>query len=166
MEANFWNEMRKIKKHMNQFFSHPDFFESNCESNCEGNCEPHNFRRAKADFKETDNGFLIALEIPGVSKEDIKVNLTEQGLEIKAEKKIEKHTKPESDKCCHGDSDDACHCYGYMKSSLGFYRMIALPEQADTESLDKIHAVYKDGILRLAIPKKKTDKKDKLIRVE
>jgi len=162
MEANFWNEMRKLRKHMNQFFSYPDFFDCNCESNC----EPNNFRKARADFRETDNGFLIVLEIPGVSKEDIKVNLTEQGLEIKAEKKIEKHTKSENDECCSGEDSEGCNCHSYMKGSLGFYRMIALPEQADIESLDKIQVVYKDGILRLVIPKRKTGKKDKTIRVD
>lgn len=151
MEANFWNEMRRIRKHLNQFFSYPDFF--GCE------CEPNNFRRARGDFKETENSFVITLEIPGVSKQDIKVNLTSDGLEIKAAKKIEKETRPETDSC-----DDNCQCYSYMKSSLGFYRKIALPEQADTGSLDKIQAVYKDGILKLVIPKKKTGK-DKFIQV-
>lgn len=161
MEANFWNEMRKIRKHLNQFFTYPDFFECDCGSDC----KPHQFRKARGNFKETEDSFVIALEIPGVSKQDIKVNLTDDVLEIKAERKVEKTSKPEKDSCCEEDGE-GCHGYSYMKSSLGFFRRIALPEQADTESINKIQAVYKDGILRLVIPKKKTSKKDNQIRVD
>ncbi|MFH1053203.1 MAG: Hsp20/alpha crystallin family protein [Candidatus Woesearchaeota archaeon] len=149
-EDNFWNEMKRVRKKMNQAFGQSDFPKRVCE------CEPDNYRQAWADFMEDENSFKIAVEIPGVNKEDIHLEVLEDNtLIIKAEKKQEKEEKSEED-------DEMTYQYKYSKSYSGFYRSVTLPETADSEN---INAEYKDGILKIVVPKKKSSKKKKQINV-
>ena len=143
MDRNFWEDMRRMRKGMNQYFSYPDFSEDEDEID-----EPSDYRKAWAEFSETENSFVMNIEIPGVNKEDIKVNLTSNAVEIRADKKTEKKEESEG-------------VINYARGYAGFYRMISLPARADVESIRDIRAIYKNGILKLEIPKKKTAKKDK-----
>jgi len=159
IEKNFWNEMRRMHRKMNRFFKYPDFFESEFE-------EQGNFRRPRADFRETDDGYLIAVEIPGVSKEEINIEILDNQLVIKAEKKVEKKQEAD-DRCeCSDDrcecSDDRCECYSYAKAFAGFYRAVGLPENAD---VDEIDAVYENGVLKVKIGKKKSAKEKKFVKI-
>ena len=52
-----------------------------------------NFRKPLTDIWETENEVVASIEIPGVDKKDIDINLTEDKLEIKVEKKHEKEDK-------------------------------------------------------------------------
>ncbi|MBW2988193.1 Hsp20/alpha crystallin family protein, partial [Candidatus Woesearchaeota archaeon] len=81
------------------------------------------------------------VELPGINKEDIKVRATEDGLEIRAEKKEE--IKQE---------DKRRGIYRQERTYSGFYRFIPLPEGVDTS---KIQATYKNGVLELKVPKPK-----------
>lgn len=154
IERNFWNEMRRMQRKMNGFFSQPDFPEGDFK-------EPRNFRRPRAEFRETEDQFLIAVEIPGVNKEDISMEILDNQLVIKAEKKVEKNDKKGSDDC--NCSDDDCMCnYSYARVYAGFYRTVSLPENAD---LDKIDAVYESGILKVKIGKKKSAKEKKFVKI-
>ena len=154
-ERNFWDDVRRMRRRMNRYFSYPEFPDRDADD-FEDSDELLDYRKAWAEFSETEDDFVMNIEIPGVSKEDIKVNLTEHGIEIKAEKKLEKKQMSE-------DKES----FSYVKSYSGFYRMINLPERADVENIRDIEAVYKDGVLKLLIPKKKSVKKEKKeIRVE
>jgi len=96
-----------------------------------GKCD---YRRPLTDMFETENEFVTQIEMPGLAKGDIKVNVTSDGMEIKASRKYEKKE-------------------GYMRSERGFsnfFRRIPLPKDAD---MSNIHAEYKDGVLELKIPK-------------
>ncbi len=148
IERNFWNEMRRFRNRMNDFFSYPDFPETEFGETV----KPANYRKAWADFKETENSFIISVEIPGISKEDVHLEILEDNtLVIKAEKKKETEKEiPEQG------------IYRYAKVYAGFYRTIALPESADADKLD---VEYKDGILEITLPKTKEAKKKKVIRV-
>ena len=153
-ERNFWEDVRKMRRRMNRYFSYPDFPDRDADD--EDSDELLDYRKAWAEFSETENNFIMNVEVPGVSKEDIKVNLTEHGIEIKAERKLEKKQK----------SDDGNE-FSYAKSYSGFYRVINLPERVDVKNIDDIEAVYKNGVLKLIIPKKKSVKQEKKeIRVE
>ena len=103
------------------------------------------YRNPVCNIQETETGILATFEIPGASKDDIELNVTEDSIEIKAEKKHEKKEK---------DS------YSYRSSS--FYRRIPLPKHVDA---DKAKASYKNGLLRIEIPKK-AEKEDKKKRIE
>ncbi|MBD3661241.1 MAG: Hsp20/alpha crystallin family protein [Arenibacter algicola] len=91
----------------------------------------------RADMKETDTGFVITAEMPGVSEGDIDVSVTERRVTIKAEKKEEKL-----------NDDDDMHIserhYGVIQ------RTFTLPDTAD---VDKAKGTFADGVLSIDVPK-------------
>lgn len=97
------------------------------------------YRKALVDARESEEEYVIAVELPGVEKEDIEVNANENSVEIKVEKEDKKEVK-----------NDEKGFYSYKKSFAGFYRRVPLPKNADFE---KINAEYKNGVLKLRIPK-------------
>ena len=91
--------------------------------------------------------------MPGVDKKDIKVNVTKDSIEIKAEKK--KEVKEE---------DKKKGMFRHERSFAGFYRSFALPNNVDA---DKANAEYKDGVLKITVPKLKIEeKKKKLLEIK
>ncbi len=114
---------------------------------------PQDYKRPVADIWETDNAIKAVIDMPGVNKEDIKINVKDDGLEIKAEKKEEKKL-------------DKKGIYREERRYTGYYRFIPLPANAIPE---KTEAEYKNGVLELTIPKKEEEKKEdegKTIRVK
>ena len=89
------------------------------------------------DIHEDENNFYVAAELPGMKKEDIELEVENNVLSIKGERRFEKKEEGES--------------YHFVERSYGsFYRSFTLPKNVDSE---KIAAEYKDGILKVAIPK-------------
>ncbi|MCL1938507.1 MAG: Hsp20/alpha crystallin family protein [Candidatus Azobacteroides sp.] len=88
---------------------------------------------------EKENGFRVELAAPGISKDDIKVDINKENqLVISAEKKIESEKKQER----------------YLRKEFGytqFVKMLTLPDDVDKEG---ICASYEKGILSIEIPRK------------
>jgi len=103
------------------------------------------------DLSETKNEFVVKAEVPGMTPKDIDISLSEGILTIRGEKKQEKEEKEEN--------------YHFVERSYGsFSRSIRLPGEVHS---DKIKAAYKDGILRVTLPKtEETKKKEIKIKVE
>jgi HSP20 family protein len=90
------------------------------------------------DIYETDNEIIVKADLPGVKKEDLHVNLENNLLTIRGERKFEEETKKEN--------------YRRVERSYGeFMRSFTLPSFADP---NKINADYKDGMLRVSIAKR------------
>ncbi len=88
------------------------------------------------EVKHKDGNFIVTAELPGIAKEDIKVEVIEESLVLEGEKKKVKEEKGE----------------GYYRSerSYGkFYRSIPLPKGAKA---DQIKAELTNGILKVVIP--------------
>jgi HSP20 family protein len=96
------------------------------------------------NIKETDNGFDVEMAVPGMKKEDFKVDLDHNLLTISAEEKSESSDKDAEGKYTRRE-------FNYRS----FKRVFTLPETADAE---KIHASYQDGVLAISIPKKEEAK--------
>jgi HSP20 family protein len=96
------------------------------------------------DLKETDVAYTLTADLPGITKEDLKVNITERAVTIEGERKEEK------EKSLKG--------YHLRESSYGsFRRVTALPDEVVA---DKSKATLKDGVLTLVLPKaKQSDKR-------
>lgn len=91
----------------------------------------------KIDFSETDTGYELAVEMPGVADKDLDVSIKNGVLKIKGEKKREFEEKTKD--------------YIRTERSYGsYYRAMALPEDADESN---ITAKYADGVLRITMPK-------------
>lgn len=100
-----------------------------------------NFRRdsfmPSVDISETDKEFEISVELPGMKKDDINVDLQHGRLTISGERKFENE---ENGKNFHR-----------VESSFGsFSRSFQLPDSIDENS---VVAKYEDGILNITIAK-------------
>ena len=146
-EDQLWTEMERIRKNVNRFLGKSDFPKKN---------ETANYRYAQAELEEDENGYSIAVEIPGVNKEDIELQIiNDNQIMIKAQKKYELERKNET--------KEGTYQYSSLKRYAGFYRTSDIPEDTDQES---IGSEYKNGVLHITIPKRKDAKKKKLIRVK
>jgi HSP20 family protein len=92
-----------------------------------------------ARCEETEDSVVASFELPGADKKDIDLNVTNNYIELKVGKKQEKETKKKG-------------FYSYQISSQHFYRRIPLPAEVDST---KAQAEYKNGVLRVELPKTK-----------
>jgi HSP20 family protein len=103
------------------------------------------------DIKETDGEYLVRAELPGITREDVKVSLDEGVLTIEGERRQEKVEKTEK-------THRVERCYGT------FCRSFSLPEYTDAAG---IRAESKDGVLSVHVPKLTVEKRKALqIKVE
>ncbi len=93
--------------------------------------------RPTVDVSETENGFEIRAELPGVSENDLNVSVTDNLLTIKGEKHQEAET-------------DGKNYHRVERRYGSFQRQFTLPREVETDS---IKAEYTDGVLTLSIPK-------------
>ncbi len=96
----------------------------------------------KIDLTENDKTYIIHAEIPGVNKEDIKVQVDGNRVSINAETKKEKKEKEEKE----GKRVICRECY--QGSS---YRSFTLDSDVDEANTS---AKYENGVLELILPKK------------
>jgi HSP20 family protein len=89
------------------------------------------------DVYENDQALVFKAELPGFSKDDVHVELKDNVLTLKGERKREVEVKEEQ--------------YHRMERSHGtFQRSFALPIGVEAE---KAEATFKDGVLELTLPK-------------
>ena len=94
------------------------------------------------DIFETEGEIVVKAELPGMDRKDIQLNLENNVLSLRGERKFTKETKDEN--------------YHRIERSYGvFSRSFSIPATVDEE---KIRADYKDGVLRIMLPKKEQAK--------
>lgn len=100
-------------------------------------------RAPVVDLYEGEEEVVLKAEVPGLSKEDIKIDLTDSMVTISGEKKKEEQVKEEA--------------YTYSERSYGsFSRILQLPCGVKS---DKAKATFKNGILEVKLPKTEDAKK-------
>lgn len=105
----------------------------------------------KADLVENENDYSLAVEIPGLNKEDIKISYEDSVLTISAEKKE------------NIDKSDESMNYVHKEIHYGSYtRSFSL----DNIDKDGIKANYNNGILNVSLPKKAIENTKKFINIE
>lgn len=95
--------------------------------------------RIRVDVSETERAYTVKADIPGVKKEDIRVDVEGNQVSISAESKRESEEK-------QGESVVRSERY-YGRQSRSF----SLPCEIDDAGAE---AVYRDGVLELILPKK------------
>jgi HSP20 family protein len=91
----------------------------------------------RVDVYEKNGNLVVKAELPGVTKEDVKVEMQEGNLIITGERKSESEVK-EAD-------------YYRMERAYGtFYRRLPIPFEVKPE---QITATYKDGVLEIEMPR-------------
>ena len=96
------------------------------------------FQMPAINVSENSNGFAIELAAPGLQKEDFSIDLERNTLTVSVSKESEEKEEGKN-----------YHRREFRFSS--FKRAFNLPETVDTE---KITADYKEGVLKLNVPKK------------
>jgi HSP20 family protein len=88
------------------------------------------------DVFERDNRLVTKVDLPGLKKEDVKVEVTDGHLAISGERKSEIEEK----------KDNVYRC---ERSYGSFYRAVPLPESA---KLEDVKATFTDGVLEVSVP--------------
>jgi HSP20 family protein len=98
------------------------------------------------DISETEKEYMITGEIPGIDAKELDITLLDGILTIKGEKNKEKEEKDEN--------------YHRVERHYGsFQRNFRIPEKVKTDKLD---ATYKDGVLKLTLPKAESSEAKKI----
>ena len=101
------------------------------------------------DISETDDGFIVTADAPGMSADDIKISVANNVLTLRGEKRNVREEKEEN--------------FHRVERAFGsFERTFSLPSTVDSEN---IRAKYKAGVLEVRLPKSK-EAKPQEIKVE
>ena len=91
----------------------------------------------RTDLSETDDAFRIRLDVPGMTKDDIAINLQNNTLTVSGERSSERQEDGEE--------------YVRMERAFGnFHRTFTLPDAVDP---DRVEATYDEGVLTINVPK-------------
>ena len=122
-----WSPLREImsmRETVDRFFDEPTFRSSS-------------LFHPSVGIRETEKELIIEADIPGVSEDEIDVEIENDKVILKGERKHKSETKKED--------------YFHLESSYGsFSRMISLPSYVDSSQAE---AEFKDGVLEIKIPK-------------
>lgn len=94
------------------------------------------------DLSETENDYLITVDLPGISKKNIEVNYKDNRLTITGEREKE-------------ESEEKKDFIRKERYTGKFIRSFTLP---DAVKRDNIKANFKDGVLTVKVPKKEVKK--------
>jgi HSP20 family protein len=94
------------------------------------------------DIEESQDEVLVRAEVPGMTKDDIKVSVVGNILTLSGERKYQ--------------SEEKGRTFHRMERAYGkFYRSITLPTEVDNA---RVKAQYKDGVLTIALPKSENNR--------
>jgi len=100
--------------------------------------------------REDEKGYYIEIDLPGVKKENINIDLNDKVLTISGERKFKEEVKKEN--------------YYKIETAFGkFERSFSIPEDAD---IDNIEATNENGVLEIFIPKIKKETPKKRIEIK
>ena len=94
------------------------------------------------NIREDEKNFILELAVPGIDKNDLKIDINEDILTISSEARKETEESKE----------------GYRRKEFSyssFCRSFYIPENVNRETIE---ASYKDGILSVSLPKQEEDK--------
>ena len=124
-------------------------FDNSYYQNDEGTAELSNFI-PRVNTREGENSFYIEVDLPGVKKEDISIDIQNNILTITGERNNKKEVNEKE--------------YYKRETSFGkFQRSFTLPKNVDSEN---IKASMSDGVLEITIPKLEKKEDIKKIKIQ
>jgi len=137
------SQMREFRRGFDLLNSMLDSMPEQRESTINNDFSP------RINTREGEFAYHIEVDLPGVKKEDINIQLEDGVLKVSGERKVKEEIKEEN--------------YYKVESSFGsFSRSFSLPEEADVEN---IHAESIDGVLEIVVPKLEEAKVDKVKKI-
>ncbi|MDR3610913.1 MAG: Hsp20/alpha crystallin family protein [Ignavibacteriaceae bacterium] len=144
-----WNPMRdlmSVEREFNRIFNSLDRKLGFGESDRENEEFENAVWMPLTDILEDDNQYYLNIDLPGIKKEDVKINYTNGQLSISGERKMESEEKNTK--------------YHRAERSYGkYYRSFTLPQKIKE---NEINAEFKDGQLKISIPKSEEAKPKQL----
>ena len=139
-----WNPLQDLmvlQDRMNRLFE--DATQRRAQTGGEADDE---FERADwtpaADIYETDSGYLIALDLPGINREALEIDINDNRLLVKGTRVVDESRARRSE-----------------RPRGRFVRSFTVPASVDQ---NKIGADYKDGVLQIRLPKRAEQKAQKI----
>lgn len=124
-------DMRRLQREVDALFD--SFFPVRTN----GDSEDSTTWAPRVDLAETENAYLVHVDLPGLNKDDLEINFHEGVLSISGERNAE--TQDENTK------------YVRVERSYGrFYRAFTLPQMVKA---DEIEASFENGVLNITVPK-------------
>lgn len=137
-----FDEIEKMQERMNKLMK--SFWEKGPEF-------ARHIRGFPVDITKENSNMVIRADLPGISKEDVDVKVSENQLKISAKQEGEK-------------KEETGNYYRQERRSGKMERLITLPEDIESE---KSEAKMEHGVLEIRIPlKEKEKKKEKEIKVK
>ena len=130
IEDPSWAPFGLLQREMGRLFE-------DVSRNGAGQAVPSGLIAPRLDVKETDKEFRVSVELPGVAEEDIEVDVDDDLLTVRAEKKEEREIE-------RADQHVTERRFGV------FQRSIRLPQSVDAQT---VKATLDNGVLQIAIPK-------------
>jgi len=129
-------ELSSLQAEMNRLFS--SFFDSPASTGSAGNGQSAARRWYPAmDLVESDDHFVLRVDLPGLSEDDVKIEVENDTLVVSGERKETHEQKREG-------------FYRLERSMGAFSRSLSLPEGIDA---DQVSASFDRGVLEVRIPK-------------
>jgi HSP20 family protein len=90
-----------------------------------------------ADLYETPDRFVLSLELPGLTREHIKIEIQQEVLVVRGERPV-RH-------------EEGARYHRVERGHGAFARSVALPQPVD---VDGVAAEFRDGVLTVVVPKR------------
>ena len=127
------HDMRQLQREFDRLFE--GFFPSRTTNNDEALDSA--VWAPRADLTETEDAYFIHLDLPGLQKDDVEINIHDGTLSISGERR---HEETEKDRT-----------FVRVERSYGrFYRAFSLPQTINVQSIE---ATFEDGVLSIHVPK-------------
>ena len=107
----------------------------------------------RVDVRETNDSYMLEMDLPGLTDNDVEINLKDRVLSIASLSEAEKTESK--------NTEEAVYLVRERRSSC-FARRFTLPEDIDAENVD---ATFKNGVLTINIPRK-PETKPRQIRIK
>jgi len=121
----------------------------------------------KINVRESDNEIEIQAEVPGVNKDDLKVEVKDDHLIIQGEKKFVRKEEPhEEAEGKEGEEQRRRRRARFRRIESGygmFLRTFALPKDVDPS---KVKANYENGVLTIVIPKVQKEERSQTVQIQ
>jgi HSP20 family protein len=143
--SDVWTDMDhwfdQLRSDFHDLFWNPGFYPQ----------ESSNWMQTPAvDVSDKGDAFEMHVELPGINKDDVNIEVTPHGVEISAE-----HTQ--------SNEDSGKNWLRKERSASSFYRCFELPEELKT---DDVEAEMVNGVLSITLPKKEPTPKEKPKRIK
>lgn len=110
----------------------------------------------RVDVKETENAYVMEMELPGLSDKDVEISLKDRILSISSRQESKTEKKPD------GKDGKGAEYLIRERRVASFSRKFTLPADINP---DAVQAKFKDGILEIEIPRR-PENQPKMIEIK